>query len=382
TIFSMTDGWSSSDGTQKKIIDFDAFEFGTGPVDGPNFSKGDSYYLATPLQKSITDWWDAKITPSYSHEKLFTFDPSFENSHITNRTYTIDVQNNLDLGEYFSATFGGEYQVLNGVNNESDLRKTIYEQGYYLQTQFNHEDRIILTAGFRQDINSKFEDKLTYKFEGAYRFKEYGTRLRAAAATGFRAPTLNDLFFPGFSNPNLKPEESESWEVGFDQKFFDDRVEIGTTYFDSDLTNLIQFDFATSMPENVGKATSQGLENYLKVAVTKSLDVSLNYTWNQAEDDDGVPLRRRAKHKFTATAYHTWNKLNSLVSVIYKSDIRDGVGVGADGFTRVRAALSYRVLDNLTVTARGENLFDEDYEEIPGFGTADVSGYAGFVFTF
>ena len=83
---------------------------------------------------------------------------------------------------------------------------------------------------------------------------------RAAYATGFRAPSINDLFFPGFGNPNLKPEEVKSWEVGVDQTLYDGRVNVGVTFFDSDFTNLIQFDSVSNAILNVGQAISRGVE--------------------------------------------------------------------------------------------------------------------------
>ncbi|MFQ5715888.1 MAG: TonB-dependent receptor domain-containing protein, partial [Nitrospinales bacterium] len=167
-----------------------------------------------------------------------------------------------------------------------------------------------------------------------------------------------------------------------DQKLFDGRLVLGITWFDSHFNNLIQFDSQTFRPENIGTARSNGTESFLNFQWTDNLDLSLNHTWNQAVDGDGARLLRRAKQKLNATLHHNWrNKLDSRVSLSYKSNIRD-FGPGAAGFTTVRVVLSYQLLDNLKITARGENLFDDDHEEIPGFGTAGVSGYAGLTYNF
>jgi len=375
----------------KVINEFDSFGF----VDGKPFSKSDAYYLALPIQKSLMDRWDLKVNPTLAYEFLRTLDPGgfTRKSHILNRTHGVDVQNNVEINKYFSTTFGYEYESRNGVNEESSLRKTIINNGFYVQTQCQCGESLVLTAGFRHDINSVFKDPTTYKFEAAYRFQQTGTRVRGAYATGFRAPTLNELFFPNFGDPTLKPEENTSWEVGLDQNLMDDKISITVTYFETDFKNLIQtttvpvsvqFPFGTAA-QNVGKATTKGVETAINIVLPKNFRVSTSYTWLKARDDKGQPLVRRAEHNFSVTLNHTWReKFNSLVGVRVRSDTRsNSTGTQITGaFTTVRAALSYEVNKNLRLTARGENLFNENYEENFGFGTAGVSGYGGFTWTF
>jgi vitamin B12 transporter len=370
----------------KAIVEFDAFGF----VDGTGFSKSDAYYLALPIQKTLMDRWDLKINPTLSYEFLRSLDPGgfSRKSHILNRTYGVDVQNNVEINKYFSTTFGFEYEARNGVNEENSLRDTIQNKGFYVQTQFHHGRSLVLTAGFRHDINSVFEDPTTYKFEAAYRFQQTGTRIRGAYATGFRAPTLNELFFPNFGTPSLDPETNKSWEVGLDQELIDGKVNIAVTYFETDFENLIEtvdlggFVFRA---QNVAKANIKGVETAINIDLPQNFRVSTSYTWLNARDDDGEPLNRRAEHNFSANLNHTWReKLNSLVGMRVRSAIRSnstGTQV-TGGFTTFRAALSYRVNKNLTLSARGENLFDENYEEVFGFGQAGVSGYGGFTWTF
>ncbi len=375
----------------KAIVEFDAFDF----VDGKGFTKSDSFYLAIPVQKALSDRWDIKINPTLAYEFLRTIDPDGfpKKSHILNRTYGVDIQNNVKINRYFSTVFGFEYEARNGVNEENSIRKTIKNKGFYLQTQFHQGKSIALTAGFRHDINSVFEDSTTYKFEAAYRIQETGTRVRAAYATGFRAPTLNELFYPGFGNFSLVPEESKGWEVGLDQNLMGDKVIIGITYFETDFEDLIentkvpvspQALFGTQ-PKNVAKATIKGVETAISIVLPQNFGASTNYTWLNARKEDGQPLVRRAEHNFSVNLSHTWKeKLNSLVGMRMRSRIRsNSTGTQVTGtFTTVRAALSYQVNKNLKITAKGENLFDENYEEVFGFGTAGVSAYGGFTWSF
>ena len=88
-----------------------------------------------------------------------------------------------------------------------------------------------MTGGIRQDSYNVFGDATTYRVSAGYLLKETGTKFRGSYATGFKAPTLNDLFFQGFGNPNLKPEKSQSMDVGIDQSFFQDRLQLNAGYF-------------------------------------------------------------------------------------------------------------------------------------------------------
>ncbi|CAI2719341.1 TonB-dependent receptor plug domain-containing protein [Nitrospina watsonii] len=364
-------------------IDFDSFVFGVGMVDGPPYTAQDSYYLAAPVSYKIMPFWEISLNPNFAYDEVQSRNQTSGDSTIISRTSTLDLQNNITVGDHYNVLVGGEYQVRAGENISNGMDRKLDNKSAYMQGIFDYEDSLVITAGFRHDVNDSFDDVTTYKFEAAYRFKQTGTRLRGAYGTGFRAPTINDLLFPGFSNPNLQPEENTSWEAGFDQTFLDGDVSLSAVYFDARFENLIQFDLTTFRPENVTRATSRGVESTLKVRLPYDLEVSANYTWNQAFDTTTrTQLRRRAEHKFHANIHHWWkNRLHSLIGVTHKGKTVDGA-TGTDPYIVVRAALDYTLDKHWKLTLRGENLFDEEYEEISGFGTAGISGYAGFAFSF
>lgn len=370
----------------KSSIEFDDFSQTTfRPSDGTQFSKGDSVYVAVPIEKGVMDWWKVKLNLNLSYDKSKSFgftNPFFAStSTIYNRTWTADFQNNFEFGHGFSSIAGFEHQILNAANQESDLHLNNFQQGIYFQTKYNYQDRLILTAGVRYNKNQVFDDRTTYQFEGLYKFAKTGTILRASVATGFRAPTGNDLFFPFFSNPNLKPEENENWEVGFDQELLEGRLAFGAVYFDSKTENRIQFDLVSFSIGNIGLAKSKGIESYISYQIINDFTFSTNHTWNQAVDGDKSPLVRVPKHTFNASLDYLKGPLNGLFEVYARSGIRDGV-FNTNGFATVRLALKYQVTEKLKVTARGENLLDKDYEEIPGFETAGIAGYGGLIYNF
>jgi vitamin B12 transporter len=376
--------------------DFDGFN-----SDVPsNFSTNETFYLATPFQKSIFNWWDAKINLNFNYDKLKTNDISAftSNSIITNRTYTVDLQNNIFINDIFSTIFGFEYQITNGENTSGPTLispASFFEfenksQGYYLQSTATLFDALHLTAGFRQDFNTRFDDKLTYKFEGAYKIKTepVDIKIRGAYSTGFRAPSINQLIFPNFGNLNIRPEESENREVGIEFSLFSNRLSFGSNYFNVDYTNLIEpvlvdpilFRFQA---QNIGSASSKGIESFIKWRIMDNLDVTASHTWNNAVDErTGATLARRPKNNFSASLHYNWNKkLDSTVTINYRSAL-DQASNRVGGRAIVRAALSYQINKSFKLTARGENLLDKDYEEPFRTGTQGIAGYAGVVYSF
>jgi vitamin B12 transporter len=363
--------------------EFDNFSGGL-PVDGPPFSLTESIYLSAPVSFSFTPWWEAKLVTSYAKEDLKSRQQTFSDSDIISTTFTLDLQNTFTIGEYFKLIAGGEYQNRKG-ENKGAFEKELENKSGFMQAIMNYEDQLVLTAGFRYDGNNSFDNALTHKFEAAYSFKSTGTRIRAAQATGFRAPTINDLFFPGASNPNLVPENSKSWEAGFDQTLFDGAVTLSSVYFDQDFENLIQFIFVpTFQPVNIAKANSKGVESSLHIELPQNFVVNINHTWTDAFDlATKTRLRRRAKHKIQANISHTWNKkLETLIGITHRSGTVASSTMNTMSFVTVRGVVNYKVCESLNIFVRGENIFDEEYEEILGYGTAGVSGYGGFNLTF
>ncbi|HKI50023.1 MAG TPA: TonB-dependent receptor, partial [Desulfobacteria bacterium] len=344
----------------KARSEFDGLNMAFVLSDSPNnLLRNETFFLALPIEKSITPWWDAKVNTNLSYDALDIIDSTLGNSKILSRTYTIDFQNNLSLGKYTSAVFGFEHQVTHGYNNSSNIALENRSQGYYLQGRLNWNDRVLLNAGFRQDVNSRFDNQFTYKVEGAYQLKSWGTQLRAAYATGFRVPSLNEVLFPFFGNLNIQPEKSKNWEVGFEQKLFGEWITVGSNYFHTNFDNLIVFDFMTFIAQNIGKSTSKGIEAFANFKIMNNLNIITNYSWNQAQNGiNGSILPRRPRHTFSASLHHTWNdKLDTLVTANHRTKMTSGTGVVGER-TVVRAALSYKVNKNWKLTARGENLFN------------------------
>lgn len=332
-----------------------------------NENNTDTFNLSLPINTFVTDWWGLDFRPSYSYDRII-------GDQIYNRTVTLDIQNKLDLWEYYSIVFGGEYQNQLGNNIGQGFNHNTETYAYFLQTQFDYKDTLLLTGGFRDDENSQYGNYLTYRFEGSYKINSSGTRIHSAYGTGFRAPTFNDLYYPSFSDPNLKPEKNKSWETGLSQSLLDKKINFKVTYFESRFSNMIIAPASNSwVPFNANRAFTYGTETSAMAQLPGRNSISIEHTWMVAVDRETGPLSRRPKHKFTTNLNHVWtDKLTSSLGLNYRSYVRSE---DASQYILFRATVGYKLNENINVKLRGENIFNQTYEEVEDYGTPGPAGY-------
>jgi len=207
---------------------------------------------------------------------------------------------------------------------------------------------------------------------------------------------LNDLFFPSttagcppFGNPTLKPETSESWDAGFEQKLWENRVRFGATYFTSDFENLIQNTRISALcvqAQNVGRARTQGMESELSLEPIDTLLVTVNYTLLSTKDlTTGLPLRRFARNRWNiGVSYDPIPRLNLFTQLFIVGSQFESATVGRNpGYERVDVGGTLRLLDrygslrNVELTARVQNLFNRNYAELFGFPALGVNYLVG-----
>jgi vitamin B12 transporter len=271
---------------------------------------------------------------------------------------------------------------------KADVRST----AGYAQLSSAFFDSLYWSLGVRHDAHERFGGATTWRAAPAYLIRASNTKLKAAYGTGFRAPTLFQLFgasfFGGFGvfmgNPDLKPEDSKGWEAGFEQAIFGERVKFGSVYFQSTIENLIVFNDTFTSLINRPKAEIEGVESFLELEALQGLTVQADHTWTIARDAaTGALLLRRPKHKASVNAvWQATDALNFDAGVLYtgrRADV-DAVTFATKrlgGYTTVNAAASFALNRNVTAFARVENLLDRDIEDIDGFQRPGLSGILG-----
>ena len=296
------------------------------------------------------------------------------------------------LAPYHTVIVGAEHET-ETLQTSKVSAQNVNKAGYVeLQSQF--ANRLFLVENIRQDDNDRFGQHPTFRIAPALIVPITETKLKGSYGTGFKAPTLNQLFvnFPEFfffANPNLKPEESVGYDAGFEQPLFNDRVRFGSTYFHNDITNLIQAVFDnttfTSTNTNIGKAITEGTENFVSAAITDRVRVRADYTFTRAVDAiTGLELLRRPKEKWSANVI--WNPIDPLTlsaTVLHTGsfiDVSRDFSIPrllAPGYTVVNLAADYAVTDQVKIFGRVDNLFNVHYQNPTGFLQPSLGVFGG-----
>lgn len=259
--------------------------------------------------------------------------------------------------------------------------------GYWAQTIVEPLDNLVLTAGVRHDVHSEFGGHTTWRGTASYLFDSTGTRIHSSYATGFRAPSLYELYDPSSGNPALKPETSRSFDIGVEQSMLGGDLKAGLAYFNLDVDNLIAWVetdpvFWTGEYRQVlGRSRSHGIEASFTYAVTPWLDLGGSYTYTNSRDADGNQLVRVPKHAVVLAALvRPAEKWTVGADVKFVAGAVDGYPTGTPlkDYVLLNAKVAYQLTDTMEVYARGENLLDQKYEVVRGYGTPGISAYAGF----
>ena len=264
----------------------------------------------------------------------------------------------------------------------------------YVELQSEFAKRFFLVSNVRYDDNQSFGPHTTWRLAPAFIVPGTNTKLKGSYGTGFKAPTLTQLYvnnpsFNAVANPNLRPETSKGYDFGFEQPLFHDRVNFGVTYFHNDIKNLINNVFNLSSFSftyvNVGAATTYGTETFASIAVTDQLKLRADYTTIVTRDETtGLGLRNRPGHKESLSAIWSPNQQFTLsTTLLYVGRAvefnRDGTipRVDSDAYTLVNIAGNYKVDDRVTVFGRIDNLLNRHYESPVGFDQQGFGAYGG-----
>jgi len=262
----------------------------------------------------------------------------------------------------------------------------------FLQGTLMPIENLIFVAGGRFDHFNQFGGIWTYRFASSYKVDRTNTTLHSSVATGFSPPSSQDKIFG--NNFGLKPEHDLGWDIGVEQRLWENRVTVGLTYFHNDLSNVIGFNglFQTL---NLGAAETQGLEAELRAQPILDLLFTASYTYLEAEktssadisQPQGARLPRRPRNEvYVSASYLWWKKLRTTIEAKFVN-AREELNFGGPNFdiedySFVNVAAEYEVNPHLSIFGRIDNLTNEHYSEVFGFPALGRAAYAGLKLRF
>lgn len=241
-----------------------------------------------------------------------------------------------------------------------------------------------LQGNLRHDDSNQYGGKTTGSIAYGYRFSQ-ALRVTTGYATGFKAPSFNDLYYPGFSNPDVKPETSKNFEGGiyWNGTLATAIIELRAIAYRNRVSQLIIFqcdaDFNCA-PQNVNRATLEGVTLGLEARADNGATVTASLDIQSPEDDvTGKLLPRRARRHGAITTGYPVGPVRFGAELIASSlryeDPANLVKMG--GYAVVNLTAEWMVAPGWTLFARADNIFDKNYELAAGFGTGGATVFAG-----
>lgn len=387
-----------------KTSEFDSIDFFTTglPVDADYETNSEYLYSGVALAHSIND----------------TFDHSLKISRTDTDNETSAGNPDKDVTRGVRDSFKYQFNYLGGANRLSLLLEhetEDYEQrgtaSFFgdpnqnldadtdsFAAEYRYDgNRFNFSLSGRHDNNSEFDDADSWRMTGNFKLSQ--ATLFASVGESIKNPTFTERFgfFTNFiGNPDLEPEESLHWEIGARTSLLDDKLDLALTYFDADLENEINgfvFDSGTGgfTSANVdGESERSGVELELGYSHSEQFDLKATYTYLDAtqEDFNGSDITevRRPEHTGSIAMNYRWPQAGIHFSASYTGTQEDDFfppfppyqeRVELDAFTLVSLSGYYNVNELVTVTARLENITDEDYEQVYGFESPGIGGYLG-----
>lgn len=333
---------------------------------------------------------------------------------VYNTVHVTEVSADIKPSEAFNVLVGGEYRdfdytrkAMDLDSNGSDLPSTeisndyhVFSKGAFAEGQFRLNKYVKVTAGVRGERHSMFGSELLPRYGLVINPLEK-TALKLSHGKHFRAPTMNDLYWPddGWTrgNPNLKPEKGWHTDVTLEQELLDNKLFFTVSWFNWDIKDKISWAenpaFPTSIPginkwtpSNVDSYQADGLEIGTKIGPWLNTTLSLSYTWlNPIEEKANGPERQATytpENQFKADLVY-WTDFDLTLTTTarytdtrpaaYASNTATDPLITLGSYWTVDVKLEQRLWDNWTFALEGTNLFDEAYDTYVEYHT-DSSG--------
>jgi vitamin B12 transporter len=281
-------------------------------------------------------------------------------------------QGTLNANEMNRIAFGAEHEKTTSGSSGNSI------DSLFLLYEIKPIKNATFSAAVRVDDHNVFGSETTSRFSAVYRLYD-DWKLHGSWAEGFKAPTIFQLryFYPFsnkvFANSDLRPETSKSFDAGIEWIFLKSGSSIGATYFHQNTKN--QIDYVDGWYENINQVKSKGVEVTGKHQLSNSFEFEIDYSYINAKKGNGD--RQLPKNSGSARLIFAPSKvISAAVSVRHNGLEKNTYGTVAS-WTRLDLNGSYRLSKNLELYGKVENILDEEYQQVYGYGTPGTSANIG-----
>lgn len=348
----------------------------------PNFSETSQLLLGSRLFIPINDIWDSSVQISRTTDDIDSYANGAFFSRFNTERDNLAWQNDVAIGDDHLLTAGFDYlderiEASNALNGTERANQGLFAQ---LQLGFDATD---ISLSLRHDDNEQFGGFQTGNAAIGVALSER-VRLTAGFGQAFKAPTFNELFFPGFGNANLRPERSENIEIGlgWESPF----GSLGASLYQTETEDLIAFDVGILAANNVEKARITGLETHYsgEIGQTRiSANLTLQEPLNLSSTNNGKLLVRRPEQIFNLSLDRPVGRYR------LGADLR-AEGRRYDNLNNTRAIDEFATLDlrietpvdrHWLLQGKVVNLFDTEYETASFFYQEERAFYLTLRYT-
>ncbi|WP_342120659.1 TonB-dependent receptor domain-containing protein [Pseudoduganella sp. OTU4001] len=336
--------------------------------------------IALSSRNRVARNWKMTTQASQSRDKSGSFTASA--SQIDTTQSMVSWQHDIALGPD-SLQLLAEHRKEEVAANTAALVRERSTSSYAASYNMKRGDHL-LAAAARNDDSSQYGSKSTGSLGYGYRIAP-GLRLNASYGTSFRAPTFNELYYPGYGLPGNRPEQGRNREIGL--RYEQNGTQLGAVAYRNKLTDLLVNTtpcpvpgFKSGCAYNVNHATLEGItlsaRQQLGSAFTMEATADLQ---NPRDDSTGKQLLRRAKRHGNVALEYTAGSLRGgaewQVSGYRFDDAANRNRLGGYGLLNLYGAWYFA--PSWSATLRWNNVADKQYEVARLYGTAGSSVYAG-----
>lgn len=319
--------------------------------------------------------WDGSLQIGHAKDLSDNFWEDTANNTYLTEVSSLYFQNNIQLSE--------NHLLVAGIDSIEDevlaTPYTVYDktrdnQGAYLAWNAELGNTSVQTS-VRSDDNEQFGTHATGSISAGYKMSNE-LKMFASYGTAFKAPTFNQLYWPGFSNPDLLPEESESVEIGIKQKINNGQLQV--SLYNTKIDNLIV------SAANLNKAEIDGIEFSANLNIAEwELVFSTEFIEpiNKDTTNYGKILVNRTQQSTSLNASKMYGKTGVFISLLNQGRrFTDAANTNSlDSYTVVDLKLNQQIDKNMTTELKIVNVFDEDYLINGGFNTYNTLGRSVFI---